>query len=385
MAGRVALWVLAAVLVGTAAPRTASQDRLQLALDRYAAGDYAVGLANVDSQLTAGELRTAGERWIQGGDPAARARRERVAASFTLEAAWSAARDSASAMHEEHAWRPAQRDPWNVPIRYVRAVVPIVAWGCHVIHASTATHRADRSWHFASVAVLQDIGASPALLNWAPVSESPRMTDELVLRERSAGHLVHARTRFPDEVQWRLAEAVAHAARDLSWAPYQRPGVLRNHQHRPQALSRVASRFTALSDDPSIGAEARLHVAYMALQRQQWSDALAHIDRARPLLTEPFLVAVAEYFRGWVSEQLDRPADAVAAYRRALELAPRTRNVATLLATQLFLSNERVEAYRILDDAFKAEPEPIDLAVQFEHGYARLLPEYIVRLREDLK
>jgi tetratricopeptide (TPR) repeat protein len=161
--------------------------------------------------------------------------------------------------------------------------------------------------------------------------------------------------------------------------------VLRNHQHYPQALPRIASRFAALSDDPSIGAEARLHLAYLALQREQWSDALAHVDRARPLLTEPFLVAVAEYFRGWVFEHLARPADAIAAYRRALELAPRTRNVATLLAAQLFLGNERVEAYGILDEAFKTDPEPIDLVVQFERGHARLLAQYIARLREALK
>lgn len=128
-----------------------------------------------------------------------------------------------------------------------------------------------------------------------------------------------------------------------------------------------------------------MHLGYVALQRRRWSDALAHLDHARSLLTEPFLIAVAEYFRGWLFEQMARPADAIVAYRRALELAPRTRNVATLLAAQLFLANERVEAYRILDDAFKAEPEPIDLVVQFERGQARLLPEYIARLREALQ
>ena len=119
--------------------------------------------------------------------------------------------------------------------------------------------------------------------------------------------------------------------------------------------------------------------------REGEDDELWYWTKMSQLATEPFLIAVAEYFRGWLFEQIARPADAIVAYRRALELAPRTRSVATLLAAQLFLANERVEAYRILDDAFKAEPEPIDLVVQFERGLARLLPEYLARLREALQ
>jgi tetratricopeptide (TPR) repeat protein len=383
MAARVALLLLIAVSFWTAAPRTASQDQLQLAFDRYDSGDYAGALSGLDLQLTAAALRAAAERWVESGDARDRVRRQRVAAAFTLEVSSSAHRNVAPEILGP-AWSPKNRDPWDVPLQDVRSVVLIVAWGCHTIHASDATHRADWAWHFASIALLQDIGASGALFDWEPASESPRLTDELVLRERSAGHLAHARKRFPNEVQWRLVEAVALATR-VSWSPYQRPGVLRNHPHQPQALSGVASRFAALSNDPSIGPEARLHLGYLAVQRRQWSDALAHVEGARTLLTEPFLIAVAEYFRGWLFEQMARPADAIVAYRRALELAPGTRNVATLLAAQLFLANERVEAYRILDDAFKAEPEPIDLVVQFERGLARLLPEYLARLREALR
>ena len=109
------------------------------------------------------------------------------------------------------------------------------------------------------------------------------------------------------------------------------------------------------------------------------------VERARPELSERFLAAVADYFSGWALEQMGRRDDAIAAYRRALSASPHSRNVSTLLAAQLFLANERTEAYAVLDAAFKVEPEPIDLVVQFERGDGRFVSEYVARLREALR
>jgi tetratricopeptide (TPR) repeat protein len=128
-----------------------------------------------------------------------------------------------------------------------------------------------------------------------------------------------------------------------------------------------------------------LRIAYGEVQRRRWREAMAEIDRVRPRLVEPFLIAVAEYLRGWASEQLGQSAEAIAAYRQTLAIAPRMRNGITLLAAQLYVANERTEAYQLLESMSADPSPPRDLIVQFERGDARLVPDYFARLREALR
>jgi tetratricopeptide (TPR) repeat protein len=151
------------------------------------------------------------------------------------------------------------------------------------------------------------------------------------------------------------------------------------------AIPQAIHDFEVLARDPALAGEAEVHLGYLELRRKQWADALAHFDRARPLLTEPFLRAVTDYLSGWVDERLKRPDDAVAAYRRAYALAPRMRDLSTLLAAQLFEQHQQVEAYAILTRALTTDDPPFDLLPMFERGDARLVPEFIRQMREALR
>jgi tetratricopeptide (TPR) repeat protein len=367
------------------------QDDLLRALDRYNAGDHDAAIAGIDRTTTAGALRTAAENWIEAGDASARARRQRVAAGFALEAVWARKGDNPTArFHSENhdfwpVWRPSNSQPWEMPFSDTRAVVPIVSWGCHLIDTASVSHPADTRWDLASVAVLQEVDASGALIDWRPAGESPRLADPLLLRERSTGHLAHARARMPHEARWSMAEAVAWANRDSVRVFEYRRAVLRYRPGNPSVLPRIAVRFEALTHEPVLAAEARLRIAHVELQRQRWTDALGQIERARPDLTERFLIAVADYFSGWALEQMGRRDDAIAAYRRALSASPHARNPSTLLAAQLFLANERAEAYAVLEAALEFDPQPVDLVVRFERGDGRYAAEHVSRLRESLR
>jgi hypothetical protein len=112
---------------------------------------------------------------------------------------------------------------------------------------------------------------------------------------------------------------------------------------------------------------------------------LMHFDAARSKSTEPTIRAAADYFAGWVFEQLDRADDAIARYRRALAITPTMRNLATRLAALLYLGNERTEAYSVLDLALNARPAPLDLMVVMERADARFVPEWLTSIREALK
>ena len=353
-------------------------------LDRYAAGDHDAAMASVDRQMTAGALRAAAERWIKAGEPSAVAQRQRVAAAFTLEAVWAATRT-----HDvmwDFEWRTSWTRPWDRPVSNTPSVLPIVAWGCEVISEAEGSHSADAIWLLASVGALQDVRAFSALLEWRSQPGPQPEWDPLVRRDLAGGHLDHARAHVPAEPRWKLAELLARAERELGQPPnYQRPGVLRNAVWGPQALPRIQERLATPAEDPRLSGEARLRIAYAEVQRGRWRDARAEVDRARPLLVEPFLIAVAEYLQGWASEQLGQSADAIAAYRRALEIAPGMRNVITLLAAQLYLANQRTEAYQLLESMYANPSHPRDLIVQFERGDARLVPDYFARLREALR
>jgi len=121
------------------------------------------------------------------------------------------------------------------------------------------------------------------------------------------------------------------------------------------------------------------------MRRKQWPHAIEHLERARAPGADSFTVAVASYLEGWIHERMGHRAEAIAAYERANALAPRMRNLSVLLAVQLFLSNDRAAAYKILETGLNVDSPPFDLLTMFERADARLMPEYIRRMREALR
>jgi hypothetical protein len=373
------------------------------ALDLYSRGEHAaaVNRSDVRSLLLGGVIAGA-EGWITDGDAATRAHREQVASAFALDLIWATTRNSRNAVADgsdpaHGLMTPLQYQWQELGLSDPKSEFWVVAWGCRLMPMSGPPSVEERSWWLASVGLLEDSYAWHELVGTgdAQISSTTRkgQSDSGVMRERIQGHLAHARLRFPDEPRLRLAQAVAQTAIDLgpryNWLQ-DRPDVLRDDgdhlQHfLPKRVPESLRAFEALKTDPSLAGEAELHIGYLELRRRQWAAAIPHFDKAGELVATPMLQAQASYLAGWTHEQLGQTAESIAGYRRALALAPGMRNVSTLLAGELFLTNQRAEAYTILKAGLTAEPAPFDLLTMFERGDASLVPMYIVKMREALR
>jgi len=271
--------------------------------------------------------------------------------------------------------------------------LPVVAWACARLDAlqavsPAALSPAERQWWLASIGMLQNAGTWRALEGGSPASDADRKAGlSAVGREIVTGHLAHARARLGDDPRVRLADAIAQTAQFVRRASgVGRVDVLRDEarsDHRQIAAAQ--KRFHALAGEPGLAGEIAVREGYLAVLLRKRSGALAHLDRARKLTDDPFLIATADYLSGWIHEREGRPAEAIAAYRRAHASAPRVRNLSTRLAAQLFLTNERAEAYQILDAGLTTVPPVIDLITLLNRGDARQVPGYIDAMREALR
>ena len=356
---------------GGQAPSSQQLDTLTVsdAIALYARGGFDAAVERLDTRnLLVRQFTRALDAWIADGDAASLVRRKRVAAAFALEAGWHSTRGFPNLTRSNFdPWgrvTPSDVEKWRLNSHWSN---PIVALWAVEQSPITEPEAVDRFIALAAVGYAEDGHA------WNRLQHAV---------------LPRVRKLFSDEPRYRLADALARTNADLGPLRYHSNVAALRDEPQPGATGKIAraiTAFTSLLDDPALAGEIELRIGYLELRRRQWAAAIRRFDAARLKATEPVLRATADYFAGWVHEQLAQPEMAIRAYRRAHAITPMMRNLTTRLSALLFLRGERDEAYALLDPALNLRPVPTDLLLVFERADARFVPEWMAAIRKALR
>ena len=286
---------------------------------RYVQGERALALPvpfNVDAFLSS--ISDA----VDKGLPGAPERARRATAAFLLEAA---------AVRLHAADIPGSRRLLEFACAKVRAHVPADAF--------------DLAWHDAALSIA-DAFLDPVALE---------------------AHVQHTRAHVPDAAQPVLSWAVAGEQRASPAITPRRPtepdAVIESTEARRSAeqarlLDDAVARLTAAAATPATAADARLRLAHIQLTRQQPREALTTLTAIETTTREGWLAYLARVFRGQALEALDRPDEALAAYRDALKVGPGGHSATMSLTSLLFRRGQRDEA-AALAQLLLEETDPI--------------------------
>jgi tetratricopeptide (TPR) repeat protein len=358
------------IALAAVAPRPPDQRSIPAAVEFYQAGDWRRALDSLDAPATTiTEFTKALDAWASAAGAASEGRRRFVAAAFALDTVWVATRSWA---HVSFVPFFDRLPKGTEPLDSRQSLGVIATWAARQMPAAGAVTPAERALWLAAIGVAEDGGAWRAL-----------QTDILPLAGR----------RLPDEPRVHLATVLASADLDLGplrskiYSTNLNLSVLREENlpsrvtgHIPGAIQSLRPLLT----EASLAGEVELRIGYLELRRRQWPEALKQFDAVRRRTEDSLLRATADYMAGWVQEQLGQLDEAVAAYRRALIPFPAMRNLATRLAALLFLRDERVEGYAILDRALNARPIPVDLLTSLERGDGRFVGDWLAAVRQGL-
>ena len=358
----VALVCLGLAAAGTGQTRP-QDDRLRVLelLDRYERGNHEAVVAELaavsDIAGFAREVQRRVEGWTRPAQasPATIERRRVVAAVFVLEMA---------AAHLDTDWGS---------VRYT------VEWACELIRKGRATPL-ERVWHLAVVALAGGARDEQFLAYFPPFSSPDPFVRN---RFSSFVHADHAARRFPDEIRFRFAEAFASGLPGLDEPKRDTPLRLGNHEKDAgQTAIRSLRRFLA---DPVVGPEAHLRIGHLYYCLGNSRDATRHYQAALRAARDPFVMYLAHFFTGRMSEASGRQDEAADAYRRALAAMPHVQSATMALAAQLFLDEKPGEAYQLLNASLTEKPRTPDPWRLFGYGDYRFWPDLIGQLRERIR
>jgi tetratricopeptide (TPR) repeat protein len=353
---RIALVLLAVLALGvTARPRAASIDVASW-LTRYAAGDFAVVVSEMERAKDPDEilkqLKKDAPTWIAAGGPTDRARREIAAATFALEAA---------RVSELDEWKLLQPFMGLMNI-YWKAPPQLIEWGCVLLRGETNPPPIERVWHLAALSVADRANDFEFLLG-SPWEDRANRKDEIV-------HLTHAVTRFPFERRFALAQGIA-----VEWRlfPSRRPG-----------SAEAQKIFEILRDDPSVGAEASVRLGLMHSRNNNATTAFGLFATAEQRSREPYVIYLSRYLRGQLLEKQKKTSEAERQYRAALNAVPAAQSASFALSSLLALQGHRADAANMVDAALTANPRPIDPWRAYGEADARFWPELIAQLHAEI-
>ena len=385
---RLGLFVL--VLFAAAAPtgvssREPAPPDLAAMLDAYAARDFAAALRPLErvSPDEAGDYRleltsTAGLAWI-ARVPDDRSRRTLIAAAFALE--------GEAVLAERGLWARATTERQC-------AGRCVLEWACDLIRLRLQPDEAERIWMLASIALLGGVRNWSALLS--PVS-APRP------RQRVQGHVLHALDRFPDEPRFKLARAVAIASRHAVMSEMDAPRARQRTEPAtpPMVITSgsgpanpiimeflrpgtdyATQQLGLLLDDPAVGAEARMRLAYVHLQSGGYEFALDEARTAAKASPDTDVRYLAHHIAGHATQTLGDLAGAEQHYRAALDARPAAQSATLALAALLHARGDGNTASDLVAASIAARPPAPDPWRLFLYGDFPRLPSLIAELRK---
>jgi hypothetical protein len=159
----------------------------------------------------------------------------------------------------------------------------------------------------------------------------------------------------------------------------------------PSAILRrvddVRELYEAASAHPRVAGEARLREAWLLHRAARHAEALALLEPPTPAPgapVDPVVAYLGHLFRGRVLDTLDRPADAAAAFREALAIAPAAQSARIGLMTVLLRQGDRRGA-ELQAEAVQVPASSIDPFWLYWIGDYRHYPAMVQQLREHVR
>jgi tetratricopeptide (TPR) repeat protein len=312
------------------------------ALDRYLKGEYETALAN-PAALASFNFADA-DRWVSSGGAAASERRRLAAALFALE--YGSVRQG--------------------------FLPPLITWARGML--SRLPPGPDEAlWLRASIALAEGLNRWGFLVvgQATPVAGAR-------LGQPGLGHIRFARTRFPDDPYFQMAEAIGaevSASRQLDRlsAPLRQSSAAWDRiagdrleaggprlAERTAALERAAGLYERVVSHEALAAEANLRLGYVRLLQGQSDAALSHFDKVPALTKNAGLRYLSHLYSGWLLASFGRTQEAAAAYRAALVTAPRAQSATSLLVALFLRNNLLSEAETAAEEFLLAQKAAVD-------------------------
>jgi tetratricopeptide (TPR) repeat protein len=329
------------VLLGVtawAAPRASAQNAWVLeALQQYAAGQYELVTPQlvhlVDLKAFQNDIEKVSGPWLSGKtQPVPPARR--AIAAFALEAA---------ASHLSQA----------------EAATKLLEWACKLVRLEPRPGEFEHRWHLAALALFEGAIAPNAL-------------------ESQAAHFA---IQFPNDPRIVFARGLAEEQRTAPFMPGTRP----TDVQLATTFDRTIAKYQLALADEGTRADAALHIGYTEVRRKHYDAALAALAGVEAHTKDHALVYCARLFTGQALEGLNRTADAEAAYRAALDVAPESHSAPMALIALMFRSGRRADASSLADRVMAAREIGHDPWWDYWPGDFRMANEVILKMREARK
>ena len=216
----------------------------------------------------------------------------------------------------------------------------------------------ERYWHFALLATLEG-------------SLRPGLSELYVER---------ALERFPDEPRFLLSRAIVTDQRVMPRGSGPIPGAA---LPAPEQITLVRRHYEAAIAFPSIAQEARIRFGFILHRLGRQEDAMSHLNAAAtPPLQEPALRYLHQLFAGHVFQAMDKPDEAVAAYKNAMAIAPTAQSARVSLMNLLMLRGETAAAEALSHQVQTEASADMDPWWMYWQGQYRLQPAAMARVRE---